>query len=895
MHSINDNIVRVRRGALAILVIAYACSMADRMILSILMGPIQAEFGLNDTQLGLLGGLVFAMFYATLGVPIARLADRKSRKWIIIVSLALFSLMTAASGLATSFLMLIIFRMLVGVGEAGVNPASQSIVADYYPVEKRSSAMGVLAAGANIGVIFGFLAGGVISQSFGWRPAFFFMGVPGLIIAIVAIFALSEPRRGLADGHTSETAETPNRTTLIDAARFMASNKALLHLTAAITITAALTYGVSSWLPLFFMRVHGLAELQVGLLLAGLFGVLSAISVLLGGYAGQRADQKRPGLGLRWVGIAQIIAIPLGVAAYLSPALPLTLVLMVPVTMLLNLFFGPTFARLHTLSPINMRATNTALLMLSINLIGYSLGPLLIGMLSDLLAAGSEGAMGLQKALAISMFLSGWGGFHYIMASRPTEKKGGTAMPDGPDPEDRSNPASMRNPVLPLRLLGGALLSRMINPQRQRERRARFEARRRRTKTLHTVEYFHQTDDPYSHLAVQTLANLRQRYDIDLQVHLIRATGGKNQPFKEDLAIWARRDAGLIAGPYGLHFPDKAPSVPSADILDAAERALASLSADQFVDAAPAISTAAWSSDREALLALPKSEAGEAEAKIKAGCARLKSLHHYSGATFYYHGEWYWGADRLDHLEQHLTENGAAVAPDDSVIVTRPAADVRGIDASDVTLHFYPSLNSPYTAIIFDHVIALRDACGVNLITKPVLPMIMRGVPATMDKARYIMLDAKREGERNGVPFGPILSPIGDPVRDAYSLLPWAKTKGRDEKLLSELLRRAFSQAAPLHTEAAFRCAVQAAGLDWQEAQAHRGSDEWRRVVAQNQEDMTKGMRLWGVPSFRVEGPGDEPPLDLWGQDRLWVVTEEIKRRVGARATTKRSIASLRN
>ncbi|MEM6913696.1 MAG: MFS transporter, partial [Pseudomonadota bacterium] len=119
MDSSNDNIVRVRRGALAILVIAYACSMADRMILSILMGPIQAEFGLNDTQLGLLGGLVFAMFYATLGVPIARLADRKSRKWIIIVSLALFSLMTAASGLATSFLMLIIFRMLVGVGEAG--------------------------------------------------------------------------------------------------------------------------------------------------------------------------------------------------------------------------------------------------------------------------------------------------------------------------------------------------------------------------------------------------------------------------------------------------------------------------------------------------------------------------------------------------------------------------------------------------------------------------------------------------------------------------------------------------------------------------------------------------------------------------------------------------------
>lgn len=452
-------------------------------------------------------------------------------------------------------------------------------------------------------------------------------------------------------------------------------------------------------------------------------------------------------------------------------------------------------------------------------------------------------------------------------------------MNDIRDPEDHSNPPSMRDPSKLSRTLGALLYNRMVDPKKRQARRVKAEAKRQRKQQPHTLEYFHQADDPYSHLAVQKLGALLERYDVDLKVHLMRGTGGKSQPLYDELAEWARRDASLVATHYGVSFPDNAPTIPPTDLLADAECALAKLSLDDFVTIAPKISEALWSGDSETLGSFAKTTRDEAIAAVDQGSRRLKKLHHYSGAMFFYSGEWYWGTDRIDHLEQHLRENGAAKGKYDDLIVTRPLPDVEGVDASDLTLHFYPSLNSPYTSIIYDQSIALREECGINLLFKPVLPMIMRGVPATLDKILYIFFDTKREAERNGVPFGPCLSPIGKPVINAYSLLPWAKTKGLDEALLGELLRRAFSQAARLDTEEGLRAGVEAVGLDWEEAKIHMGSDDWRAIVADNQDEMIKGMGLWGVPSYRLEGPGDEPPLSVWGQDRLWVITEEIKRR----------------
>jgi 2-hydroxychromene-2-carboxylate isomerase len=246
---------------------------------------------------------------------------------------------------------------------------------------------------------------------------------------------------------------------------------------------------------------------------------------------------------------------------------------------------------------------------------------------------------------------------------------------------------------------------------------------------------------------------------------------------------------------------------------------------------------------------------------------------------FLYGGEWYWGVDRLFHLENRLRELGACRVPEAPLIAPRPEVDVSGVDARGLRLDFYPSLNSPYTSIVFDRTIALKDACGIEFHHKPVLPMVMRGIPAPGPKARYIVFDTKREADAAGVPFGDLVMPIGTPTRRAYSLLPWAMAQGRDEALMSSLLRHAFALGVGLHTDAGMRRAVEAAGLDWAEARKVIGSEDWKAMVERNQDEMVDGLGLWGVPSFRLSGPQSQEDLAVWGQDRLWLVAAEIRRR----------------
>ena len=235
--------------------------------------------------------------------------------------------------------------------------------------------------------------------------------------------------------------------------------------------------------------------------------------------------------------------------------------------------------------------------------------------------------------------------------------------------------------------------------------------------------------------------------------------------------------------------------------------------------------------------------------------------------------------DRLFYLEQRLRVLGACKAPDLPFICPRPDIDVSGVDASKLTLDFYPSLNSPYTSIIYDRTIAMKDDCGIQFHHKPVLPMIMRGVPATRAKGMYIMFDTWREGAFLDVNFGPVMTPIGEPTRQAYSLLPWAMEQGKDEALMSSLLHHAFSEGAPLHTKKGMKRAVEAAGIDWNEASKHLGNEDWKVMVEKHQDEMVEGLGLWGVPSYRLSGPDGEPDLAVWGQDRLWLVAAEIRRR----------------
>jgi len=451
------------------------------------------------------------------------------------------------------------------------------------------------------------------------------------------------------------------------------------------------------------------------------------------------------------------------------------------------------------------------------------------------------------------------------------------------EPKKNPNPSLIVDPPGWLRwFISRRVLGPLMDGAAIQKRRQKAEARRRRRGEPHAVDYYHQLDDPYSHLTAQVLATFAKRYDIVLRFHLIRASGGASQPEFEKLAVWARRDAGLVAPHFGLSFPAMAGTVPDTDHQLLAGRALAAKGDDTAVASVADISRALWSGDERALADLAKGGASAAElsAALDRGSDRLARYKHYSGAMFFYGGEWYWGVDRLYHLEHRLRELGACRAPEAPLIARRPEIDVSGMDARHLRLDFYPSLNSPYTSIVFDRTIALKDACGIEFHHKPVLPMVMRGVPAPKAKAEYIVFDTKREADAAGVLFGNVIMPVGTPTRRAYSLLPWAMGQRKDEALMSSLLRHAFALGVGLHTDAGMRRAVEAAGLDWPEARKVIDSEDWRAMVEQNQYELIEVLGLWGVPSFRLSGPEGESELAVWGQDRLWFIAAEIKRRV---------------
>lgn len=455
-------------------------------------------------------------------------------------------------------------------------------------------------------------------------------------------------------------------------------------------------------------------------------------------------------------------------------------------------------------------------------------------------------------------------------------------MPDREAPAPGRGLAGRHDPGRLVRRLQSAFLRRMLSVSAREARRRRAERRRRRAGEPHRIEYFHQVDDPYSHLAAQMLVALGAAYDAEWVPRLAAREAGPNAPEPERLAAWARRDAADVAPHYGLAFPPGAAS-PLPDRVRLAERVLAAADPRDFAERAVLVGEALWSEDKDDLARLahdlPLADEATAARLAEEGRQRRSQLGHYSGATFFYAGEWYWGVDRLCHLEARLRDLGAARSGA-ATVAPRPAIDAGDArDAGHVQLDFFPSLRSPYTAVIFDTTVDLARRTGVQLVLRPVMPMVMRGVPATLTKGRYIFTDAMREAEMLGVPFGNMVDPIGRPVEDGFSLFPWAREQGRGAELLASFLRAAFVEGVDTSSRAGLQRVVEAAGLSWDSAQPVIGNDDWRDELEANRVTLYEEMGLWGVPSYRVRGPAGEPDWSAWGQDRLWRVAQEIRRR----------------
>jgi predicted MFS family arabinose efflux permease len=383
-----------RRYVLFLLTIVYALNFVDRQILVILQESIKADMALSDAQLGLLTGFAFAIFYVSVGIPIARWADVGNRKNIVAGAVAVWSGMTALSGLTQNFYQLLLARIGVGIGEAGGSPPSHSILSDYYPAKERGRAMAIYSTGVYLGILIGFIVGGWVNEHYGWRIAFFAVGLPGLLVALIVKFTIREPIRGIADGIKIKTSVTFKETLSI-----LWALKSFRFFALASGLTAFCSYGIGNFLPSFLIRSHGFETTQVGISLA----ITAGLGGIIGTYAGGHFADKLGLKDMRWYlwvpAIPAIFAPLLITSAMFMDDSTLALACLFVSTVFGALYLGPVIAITHTLVNPNMRAMSSAILFLVLNLIGLGCGPLVVGLISDALTP-SLGSDALRYAIA---------------------------------------------------------------------------------------------------------------------------------------------------------------------------------------------------------------------------------------------------------------------------------------------------------------------------------------------------------------------------------------------------------------------------------------------------------------------------------------------------------------
>lgn len=396
---------------LTLLALVYTLSNLDRYLLGIVLPYIKAEMELSDTLLGLLSGAAFAIFYATLGLPIARLADRYSRKLIITVSLAIFSVMTVLSGLASSFAMLFVARIGVGIGEAGTSPASYSIISDCFEKERRSTAMGIMSLGSNVGLLLGFVAGGIIAANYGWRWAFIVAGIPGIILTLVMHFTMNEPPRGAMD-EASLAPETKQVSTL-EAIRTLMAVPSYRHLVSGMALVLFAATGMLAWLPSLLDRSFGLGPDKSGLPIALIIITAGVVGTLfIGGMLADRLGKNDQRWVPRIAAIGTLVMAGGAIGVAFAPNLAWLWTAYCFVAVGATTFLAPSLSLSQLLAPVQLRATSGALALMIANLFGLGLGAPFIGLASDLLEPRFA-TQSLSMAFLLVPVAGSWAAFHY--------------------------------------------------------------------------------------------------------------------------------------------------------------------------------------------------------------------------------------------------------------------------------------------------------------------------------------------------------------------------------------------------------------------------------------------------------------------------------------------------
>lgn len=380
---------------LTVLTIVYMFNFIDRQIIAILSPAIKEDLGLSDSTLGLLKGLAFAVLYTMLGIPIAWAADRWNRVTIITISLTAWSGFTALSGMAANAVQLTLARVGVGIGEAGGSPPSHALISDYFPKEKRSSALAIYSLGIPFGQMFAFLAGGWVLENLGWRNAFFIVGIPGVLLAILLKLTVREPIRGAQEKKGGPAAPVDFKTNF----KRLLKIRTLWGVVAGLTLASFTGYGTGLWIVDFYRRTYELSYTEITVPLGVLNGVVYGIGTWGGGYLTDKLGKKDKGAYAWLPGLGMLLTIPVGWASIWSPTAFWALFWAAPFLIGLGFYLGPSFSLIQTLAPVNLRSFATAFCFFILNLVALGFGPLWVGAVSDMLLAQFGETTALRIAL----------------------------------------------------------------------------------------------------------------------------------------------------------------------------------------------------------------------------------------------------------------------------------------------------------------------------------------------------------------------------------------------------------------------------------------------------------------------------------------------------------------
>jgi MFS family permease len=450
-----------RNGVLWLLVVAYTFNFIDRTIISTIATAIKEDLQLTDLQIGWLTGLSFALLYTTLGIPIARLAERSNRVNIIAIAIVVWSAFTALCGTATSYLQLLLYRIGVGVGEAGLNPPAHSLISDYFEPKKRATALSVYAFGIPLGTMFGAMAGGWIAENLSWQAAFMAVGLPGILVAVVIKIFIKEPPRGWADEQVAIAAGNPTAPpapgavaepmpSIRSVAGRLFGSWGMFHMVAGTTVASFAGYGTGAYAPAYFIREFGLGLATVGLLIGLIGGISNGSGTILGGVLADFASKR----SARWYAlipaIGLLVATPIYIYAYTRESWQFAVWLLLIPGVFHYAYLGPTFAVVQNVMNVRMRATATAILLFVVNIIALGFGPPFCGWCIDQfarmafaargmagdflevcrggmapagaspeLAAACPAAMaeGTRWGIVSNLLIYGWAGVHYLLAA----------------------------------------------------------------------------------------------------------------------------------------------------------------------------------------------------------------------------------------------------------------------------------------------------------------------------------------------------------------------------------------------------------------------------------------------------------------------------------------------